>query len=235
MELSYSYPIKIQEIKGFNNFILDVGLDEAGRGSLIGRVYTAAYCLPKIISEKEILILQDVRDSKRISEKKRFELFEKLKEISYCYAIDYAEIKEIEQYNILQATMRSFHRCLDGLQKYFLDNETILSVDGNYFVPYNDLKYNCIKQGDNTYINIACASILAKCSRDLYIYQICQEHAEEALLYYWKSNKGYPEKKHIKSILDNRRFSNFHRKNFQPIKKLIEDLNSKKENYDENV
>lgn len=201
---------------------IEAGVDEAGRGPLFGRVYTAAVILPDDID------FSNVKDSKRFSSKRKlYDVCDYIKEHSVSYAITYEDEKKIDEINILQATIRSMHKSIRTLD---VCPEHII-VDGNYFKPYchtkekdseyiiREIPHTCVKKGDDTYIAIAAASILAKCERDLYIERICEEYPELELKYGLLSNKGYGTKRHMEGLREYD-ISEFHRKTFTKNIKL---------------
>lgn len=165
---------------------IEVGLDEVGRGCLAGPVVTAAVILPKDFN------YPIVKDSKKLTEKKRKEAFELIKKHAISYSISFTSPKVVDDINILQATMESMHNSLNSINVEF---QHIL-VDGNYFKPYREIPHTCVIKGDNTYYSIAAASILAKVSRDEYMVELHNEFPE----YGWDSNKGYGSVKHIEAI-----------------------------------
>ena len=165
---------------------IEVGLDEVGRGCLAGPVVTAAVILPKDFN------YPIVKDSKKLTEKKRKEAFELIKKHAISYSISFTSPKVVDDINILQATMESMHNSLNSINVEF---QHIL-VDGNYFKPYREIPHTCVIKGDNTYYSIAAASILAKVSRDEYMIELHNEFPE----YGWGSNKGYGSVKHIEAI-----------------------------------
>jgi ribonuclease HII len=199
----------------YNENNLEAGIDEAGRGPLFGRVYTAAV----ILNPNEIYDFTLIKDSKKLSEKRRLIAFDYVKEIAIDYSIDFMDEKDIDTYNILQATQKSMHRAVDNLSVR-PDN---LLVDGNYFNPYFDMDkkdyipHYCIKSGDNTYASIAAASILAKVSRDLYIQELCKHNSFLDDRYNISSNKGYGVKVHMDGI-KKYGITKWHRKSFAPCK-----------------
>ena len=195
---------------------LEAGLDEAGRGPLFGRVYTAAV----ILNPNDDYNFDLIKDSKKLSERKRLIAFDYIKENAIDYSIHYNDEKTIDKINILQATYNSMHKALDNLSTV---PEFIL-VDGNYFIPYLNLNteeyvdYVCVKSGDNTYASIAAASILAKVSRDKYIIDLCDKYPQLDEYYSIKSNKGYGAKKHMDGIKQYG-VTEWHRKSFSPCDK----------------
>ena len=135
---------------------IEVGCDEAGRGCLAGPVVAAAVILPK--NFKHLLL----NDSKQLSEKKRDLLRTEIKEHAIAYTIGIVDHKEIDEINILNASILAMHRALDQIINPF---NSIL-VDGNRFKKYNKTEHHCIIKGDGKYLSIAAASILAKTYRD---------------------------------------------------------------------
>ena len=276
LQLCFSNPCTVDEfLENSDNdqtLPIEIGLDEAGRGSLIGGLYTGAFCLPTDYSsiQKASKLLNEVRDSKRITEKKRNRICMELKKIALAYAVDFATQEEVEK-NVLYATLKSFHRCIDKIREQISKQPNqkeiqLIAVDGDKFLPYyytenkeevkaneeeneeeaeaeaeaeneedvakmrdtNDstnskkfISYTTIKDGDTKYINIAAASILAKCARDAYIYNLCEENKEMSELFHWKTNKGYGEKHHMNIIKTQQLYTEYHRKSFQPVKGLI--------------
>ena len=178
------------------------GVDEAGRGPLAGPVCAAAVILP------EGVIIDGVNDSKKLSEKKRESLFDVIREQALSYSIAYATVDEIEEINILNATMLAMRRAIDGLDI----KADYAMIDGNKIPPI-DIDAECIVKGDAKSMSIACASILAKVSRDRLLYK----YAEEYPMYGFDKHKGYGTKVHREAILKYGPCT-YHRKSF--LKKL---------------
>lgn len=178
------------------------GVDEAGRGPLAGHVCAAAVILP------EGVIIDGVNDSKKLSEKKRESLFDVIREQALSYSIAYATVDEIEEINILNATMLAMRRAIDGLEI----KADYAMIDGNKIPPI-DIDAECIVKGDAKSMSIACASILAKVSRDRLLYK----YAEEYPMYGFDKHKGYGTKVHREAILKYGPCP-YHRKSF--LKKL---------------
>ena len=178
------------------------GVDEAGRGPLAGPVCAAAVILP------EGVIIDGVNDSKKLSEKKRESLFDVIREQALSYSIAYATVDEIEEINILNATMLAMRRAIDGLDI----KADYAMIDGNKIPPI-DIDAECIVKGDAKSMSIACASILAKVSRDRLLYK----YAEEYPMYGFDKHKGYGTKVHREAILKYVPCQ-YHRKSF--LKKL---------------
>ena len=194
--------------------IIEVGIDEAGRGPMFGRVYAAAVILPKDDSFNHHLM----KDSKRFhSEKKIMEAYEYIKKNALAYSVQYSDEKEIDRINIRQATLQTMHNAIKSLN---IAPEMIL-VDGNDFKPYirirdegfHQTRHICIEGGDNKYTSIAAASILAKVERDLYIKELCEKNPLLDEYYGINANKGYGTKKHLDGIKEHG-ISEFHRKTY---------------------
>ena len=165
---------------------VEAGCDEAGRGCLAGSVYAAAVILPEDY-QNELL-----NDSKQLTEKKRYQLREIIERDAVAWAVGIVTPEEIDKVNILNASILAMHRALDQLK---VRPEAII-VDGNRFKPYQKLPHTTIVKGDGKYLSIAAASILAKTYRDDYMNQLAGEYPQ----YDWRSNKGYPTKKHREAI-----------------------------------
>ena len=187
-------------IKKFSKFKHEVGVDEAGRGSLAGPVTAAAVILGKNFKGKNL------NDSKKLSQSKRLELKKFIEENALAYSVAFISSYKIDKHNILNSTFSAMHKSIDGLN---IEPEFIL-VDGNLFKPYKDLEYKCIIKGDQKYQNIAAASILAKTYRDEYMSNLHLKYPE----YNWIKNKGYGTKFHIDMITKYGR-TEYHRKSFQ--------------------
>lgn len=179
--------------------LIEAGCDEAGRGCLVGSVYAAAVILPRDYDNPEL------NDSKKLSEKKRGELRTIIEHDAMAWAIGVVTPGEIDDINILNASILAMHLALDKLKV----RPQAIIVDGNRFKPYHDLPYTTIVKGDGKYQAIAAASILAKTYRDDYMRELAGEYP----MYDWDINKGYPTRKHREAI---RTFgiSPFHRKSY---------------------
>ena len=161
------------------------GVDEAGRGPLAGPVCAAAVILP------ENTIIEGVNDSKKLSEKKREALFDVIKEQALSYSIAFASVEEIEEINILNATMLAMKRAVEGLDV----KADYAMIDGNR-LPDLSIDSEFIIKGDAKSMSIACASILAKVSRDRLLYKYAEEYPE----YLFDKHKGYGTKAHVEAI-----------------------------------
>ncbi|QKG81264.1 ribonuclease HII [Tenuifilum thalassicum] len=181
--------------------MIEAGCDEAGRGCLAGPVFAAAVILPNDFNEPLI------NDSKLLTHKQR----EKLREVIEHYAVDWAVAmvsnQEIDEINILNASILAMHRAIESLKK---KRPQHLLIDGNRFKPYSDIPHTCIVKGDSKFLPIAAASILAKTHRDEFMTRISKEYP----YYQWEVNKGYPTKKHREGIAKNG-ISPYHRKSFK--------------------
>lgn len=161
------------------------GVDEAGRGPLAGPVCAAAVILP------ENTIIEGVNDSKKLTEKKRTSLFDVIKSTALSYCIAYASVEEIESMNILNATMLAMKRAVEGLDI----KADYAMIDGNR-LPDLNIEGECIVKGDAKSMSIACASILAKVSRDRLLYEYAKEYPQ----YHFEKHKGYGTKVHIEAL-----------------------------------
>lgn len=180
------------------------GVDEAGRGPLAGPVYAAAVILPKCH------IVEGVNDSKKLSEKKRELFFDKIIDECVCYSIGTASEKEIDEINILQATYLAMKRAVDGLEIV----PQLALIDGNRIPPLTSTDARAIVKGDAKSASIACASILAKVSRDRYMLEMAKEYPE----YQFEKHKGYGTKLHYEMI-EKYGICEIHRKTF--LKKVL--------------
>lgn len=178
---------------------IEVGCDEAGRGSLSGPVYAAAVVLPDDFEHPFL------DDSKKISEKKRYILREYIIENATDWAVGIVNNYEIDKINVLNASIKAMHLALNKL-KY---NFNLILVDGNKFKQYKNIEHKTIVGGDGKYMSIAAASILAKTFRDDYMKEINDQFPD----YNWKQNKGYATKQHKASVLEHG-LSKYHRKSF---------------------
>jgi ribonuclease HII len=165
---------------------LEAGTDEAGRGCLSGPVTAAAVILPADFEEPLL------NDSKKLTEKQRYFLRPIIEEKALAFAVAHCSPSEIDEINILNASIEAMHRALKKLKL----NPIHILVDGNRFHPFQNIPHKCIIKGDGKYQNIAAASVLAKTYRDDIMLELDQKHPE----YDWKNNKGYPTKKHREAI-----------------------------------
>jgi ribonuclease HII len=194
---------------------IEVGVDEAGRGCLISRVYTGAVIWPQDSSIKPPFI---ITDSKKITKRRRKILQDFIHENAISYATGYSTEQEIDEENILQATMKAMHRAINSLS--YSSSIDHLLIDGPYFNEYYaegiKIPHSCICQGDSLYTPISCASILAKEAHDEYINNLCDQYPELEE-YGLRKNVGYGTKQHREAI-DSLGVTEFHRKTFAPCK-----------------
>ena len=190
--------------------IIEIGIDEAGRGPMFGRVYAGVAVLPKDDSFDH----SQMKDSKKFHSKKKIEqVYNYIKENAIVWAVEYEDERVIDEINILQATQSAMHKAIRSVMKQIknLDtNNLLLIIDGNYFKPLTicnkktnrieNAKFETIEGGDNKFTSIAAASILAKVERDKYIEELCKENPELVEKYGIDSNKGYGSKTHMDGI-----------------------------------
>lgn len=169
-----------------NKDLIEAGCDEAGRGCLAGSVYAAAVILPSDYKNEML------NDSKKLTEKQRYELREIIQKDALSWAIGVVTPEEIDKINILNASFLAMHRAIDQLS---IEPEHLL-IDGNRFNKYKDIPHTTVVKGDGKYLSIAAASILAKTYRDDYMNRLHSEYP----MYSWDKNKGYPTKKHREAI-----------------------------------
>lgn len=165
---------------------VEAGCDEAGRGCLAGSVYAAAVILPPDYHNERL------NDSKKLTARQRYALRQDIERDAVAWAVGVVTPQEIDQINILNASILAMHRALDQLQ---VRPEAII-VDGNRFKPYHDLPHTTIVKGDGKYLSIAAASILAKTYRDDEMIRLAQQYPD----YDWQHNMGYPTRKHREAI-----------------------------------
>ena len=184
----------------YYNGLIEAGCDEAGRGCLAGSVFAAAVILPDDYDNPAL------NDSKKLSSKCRSQLRQAIECDALAWAVGVVTPEEIDRINILRASFLAMHRALDQLRV----RPQAIIVDGNRFVPYQNLPFTTIVKGDGKYQSIAAASILAKTHRDEYMQQLAREYP----VYDWASNKGYPTRRHREAI---RSFgiTSYHRCSFQ--------------------
>ena len=183
-------------LKGYNCVC---GVDEAGRGPLAGPVFAAAVILPKGY------VIEGVNDSKKLSEKKREELFEKIKSEALCYSVASVDEKIIDEINILNATFLAMEKAVEGLKIH----PDFVMIDGNRAPKNLDIPCQTVVKGDAKSASIAAASILAKVSRDRYMLEMAEKYPE----YSFEKHKGYGTKLHYE-MLDLYGVSDIHRKSF---------------------
>ena len=226
MNLDFNYDL--QNKYGVKMFYqrekIEIGIDEAGRGPLFGRLYVAAVVLPKDGS----FDFSQVRDSKKITSKKKItEIADYIRSASLAWHVVFIESLEIDLINIRQAVLKGMRECirhiLDILKNKGLGNDAFLLIDGNDFTGYPvyddvtgtlaSLPFETVPGGDNLFASISCASILAKTERDAYIRDLCLEIPELDAKYGLAKNMGYGTKTHLDGILQHG-ISQWHRKTY---------------------
>jgi ribonuclease HII len=188
---------------------IEIGIDEAGRGPLFGRLYVAGVILPKDGS----FDYSEIRDSKKITSKTKIsKLAEYIKQKSIAWYIHFIEAEEIDEINIRQAVLKAMRECIRVLleKKEEKTKQICLLIDGNDFPPYNqydtttnklvNIPHVTIPGGDNLFVAIACASILAKTARDEYILELCEQYPFLKTNYGIEKNMGYGTKTHLEGI-----------------------------------
>ena len=184
----------------YSDYDFECGTDEAGRGSLAGPVTAAAVILNKNFKSNLIT------DSKKLSVNQRKKAKRLILENCIAYAIFSVRNKKIDEINILNASILAMQKSINKLNH----KVDFIIVDGNKFKPINNIEFKTIIKGDQKYLNIAAASILAKTYRDNYMKKIHKEYPE----YNWKKNKGYPTKEH-KLAIKKYGITKYHRKSFK--------------------
>lgn len=227
--------------------IIQIGIDEAGRGSLAFPVCSAAVVLPTSVPDNEydMNMIELIKDSKKMSKTQRISCAHFIKRYAIAYAVNFASVDEIDSINIMNATFLSMHRCIETIIKMpkvkeaKADNKDVkILVDGDRFRPYFDdstqkiMSYECVSKGDSLHMNIAAASILAKVGHDDIILDYCRAHPDVNTKYGFSSHMAYGTKHHLCAL----RFYgplDVHRKSFGPVKKLMIDHNAYKNDQNE--
>ncbi len=183
----------------FQNKVLEAGCDEVGRGCLAGPVFAAAVIFAPGFYDTSI------QDSKKLSSVNRIRACELIQKEAIAYAVGRVEVNEIDEINILQASVLAMHKAIDYLET----KPGFLIIDGNYFHSYGEVPHQCFVGGDSKYLSIAAASILAKTCRDAYMQELHDQYPQ----YDWAKNKGYATLSHRKAVL-RWGLSPYHRKTF---------------------
>lgn len=209
---------------------IEVGVDEVGRGCLSHSVVAGACVLPQDLDLAHPLVAS-IKDSKKLSEKKRVQVCAFIKSVAVAWAVGEATVDEIDEHNILKATFMAMHRALDKVyaqckfghilvdgphfRQYFQDRDNGITGE-RYFIPNT-----CVLNGDAVHMSIAAASILAKCYRDDMVCRIVAEDATGTLAKYgFESHKGYGTKKHM-DALNAYGATLHHRKSFAPVAAIL--------------
>jgi ribonuclease HII len=185
---------------------IEAGCDEAGRGCLAGPVFAAAVILPQGFSHPHL------NDSKQMPLKHREELRQVIEGSALAWSVAQAGPEEIDEINILNASILAMHRAISGLKL----NPDMLLIDGHRFKPYANIPHRCEIKGDARFMSIAAASVLAKTHRDEYMAAIHQEHP----YYGWDHNMGYPTREHRDGIRKHG-ISPYHRKSFRLLEEQL--------------
>jgi len=183
----------------FSRKLIEAGCDEAGRGCLAGPVVAAVVILPKRYRNPVL------NDSKKLTRQQRESLRDEIKEKAIAWNIAMVDNHEIDRLNILRATYKAMHLAIEGLNR----KPELLLVDGNNFIPFKDIPFKTIVQGDGKFMSIAAASVLAKTFRDDYMIKL----HEQFPVYGWNTNKGYPTQEHRDAIA-REGITDYHRKTF---------------------
>ena len=193
---------------------IEVGVDEAGRGCLMGRLYTGAVVLS---NDPDDLFdhgaeLYRIKDSKVLTKRQRDIVYDYVQELALDKAVAFSPASEVDELNVLRADMVCMHRALDSLQ---IPVERVL-VDGDTWVPYKDTEGVRVVDGDAQYLSIAAAGILAKVSRDRWVESVVAEHPEWDAQYGFLSNMGYGTAAHMEG-LSKYGVTEEHRRSFRPV------------------
>ncbi|MCS6968508.1 MAG: ribonuclease HII [Cytophagales bacterium] len=173
-------------ISSYSGFLIEAGVDEAGRGCLAGPVVAAAVILPHNYTHPLL------KDSKQLTYRQREKLQMEIERDAFSIGIGMASVEEIDQMNVLQASLLAMRRAVENL----LYPPDLLLVDGKFFYNDSSIPYHCIVKGDGLYSSIAAASVIAKTHRD----SLMQEYALTYPHYGWEHNAGYPTKEHYRAI-----------------------------------
>ncbi len=232
MSLARSYKENNKDIEHTHDY--EIGIDEAGRGPLFGRVYVASVILPYLDQNFDYSLL---KDSKKFHSKKKMQqVCEYIKENAIDWSITWKDSIAIDRENILSCTIQCMHESALNIVCKCKNKNALLLVDGSYFrnlyvrsdyskttiatpllleenTEMHEVPHVLITKGDNTYASIAAASILAKCARDDYIDDLCNRHPYLDEHYGISSNKGYGTKQHLDGI-EKYGITQWHRKSF---------------------
>lgn len=188
--------------------IPEAGCDEAGRGCLCAPVFAAAVILPPDFD------ITGLDDSKKLTAHKREMLRKRIEDGAVAWSVASVSENEIDEINILNASILAMHRALDGLKI----RPAHIIVDGNRFKPYGEVPADTVVKGDGKFASIAAASILAKTHRDEFMIRAAQKYPG----YGWEENMGYPTKAHLAGI-ERLGLTPLHRRSFGPCKRFISD------------
>ncbi len=190
----------------FTENLVEAGCDEVGRGCLAGPVVAAAVILPFDYKNHELT------DSKLLNKKQRTKLQKDIRRNAITYAIAEVSNEEIDKINILNASFLAMHRAIDQL----LQKPQLLLIDGNRFNPYPNIPHQCVVKGDQTFLHIAAASVLAKTYRDDLMTKLGIDFPQ----YGWDTNVGYPTAAHRKAI-KSLGITPYHRRTFRLLEEQL--------------
>lgn len=212
-----------QRFSSVSEYEYEIGMDEAGRGPLFGRLYVAGAILPKGTDFHH----EWMKDSKKFHSKKKIkEMSDYIKEHAIAWSIQYIDCDVIDNINIRESVHKGMHNVVKDIfekTSSIHKENTFLLIDGNHFKPYSyydEIKeelcivpHQTIEGGDNKYTHIAAASILAKVARDEYIKELCNEYPQLNERYGIEKNQGYGTKQHLEGILEYG-ITQWHRKSY---------------------
>lgn len=189
---------------------IECGVDEVGRGSIAGPVVAAA-----VIWNPDVKC-EYIKDSKKLSPKKRREMADVIKGNAVAWAVAFVDNHRIDEHNILQATYMAMHDCIQQVStEHSVDH---ILVDGNRFKSYPGIPHTCVVKGDDKYMSIAAASILAKVAHDKYMLELSKR--PDLTVYKWDQNMGYGTTAHVQAIQQHG-YSEYHRRSFK-LRKFVE-------------
>ncbi|PGH39416.1 MAG: ribonuclease HII [Candidatus Nephrothrix sp. EaCA] len=194
----------------FGKEFVEAGCDASGCGCLAGPIVAAAVILPKKFKHRTL------KDSKQLSAIRREALQKEIKEVALAWAVAEVSHQVVDEINTVNAAIRAMHEALDKL----LVQPQLILVDGDRFQAYKDIPHRCIGKGDEKYLSIAAASVLAKTRFD----ELLKKSALEFPGYNWEKNAGYPTDEHYKAI-QKLGITPYHRKTFKLSPKSLKPPN----------
>lgn len=208
-------PLDMYKLRYKHDDAIEVGLDEAGRGCLFGRLYVGAVVFSNDLEDffDHGAALHTIKDSKLISKRKRDIVYDYIQECALEKSVAYAEAEDVDRLNVLQADLTAMHAALDSLQ---VPVERVL-VDGDHWRPYKDTEGYAIVDGDAQYLAIAAAGILAKVSRDRWVESMVALHPEWDTWYGLSTNMGYGTATHMEGLTAHG-VTPQHRRSFAPVR-----------------
>lgn len=224
---------------------IEIGVDEVGRGCLLGPVVAVAVALPKADVIQKDDLWKEIKDSKKLGEKKRYKLYEFLTKNSIAYGVGIISEKEIDEINILRATMKAMHKAIDECIRRLKVVKSLhthciqIKVDGPHFKPYIppgeedewSIDTQCVVNGDATHLSIASASVIAKCVRDTHMVELVKQYPDLDR-YGISKNKGYGTSVHMEALKAHG-ITDHHRKSFKPVRDAMSTDTTIHENYEE--